>query len=95
MTKLCTVTLLALVFGFVGTGVAETLQMEGTTPAAGQARPTRGMTQDSVEQKFGIPESRQAPVGDPPISRWDYKEFIVFFEYDRVIHAVVRRKPQS
>jgi hypothetical protein len=28
-------------------------------------------------------------VGAPPITRWDYPNFSVFFEGDRVIHAVV------
>lgn len=38
------------------------------------------------------PESRRSPVGDPPIStRWDYGEFVVFFEYDKVIHSVTKR----
>jgi hypothetical protein len=28
-------------------------------------------------------------VGAPPITRWDYAGFSVFFEHDRVIDAVV------
>ncbi len=91
MQKLRTLTLIALVLGLTSIVHADTLQMEGATPEAGDARPTRGMTAERVEQKFGIPESREAPVGDPPISRWDYKDMVVFFEYDRVIHAVVKR----
>ena len=91
MQKLRTLTLIALVLGLTSIARADTLQMEGTSPEAGNAHPTRGMTAERVEQKFGIPESREAPVGDPPISRWEYKDFVVFFEYDRVIHAVVKR----
>jgi len=91
MATLRKLTLLALVFGFVGAANADTLQMEGTTPDQSQAWPTRGMTQASVERRYGIPEARQAAVGDPPISRWEYKDFVVFFEHDRVIHAVARR----
>ena len=95
MAKLLTPILVALVLGFSGIASADTLQMEGTTPDAGKARPTRGMTAERVEQTYGIPESRQAAVGDPPISRWEYKDFVVFFEYDRVIHAVAKRKPRG
>ena len=91
MAKLHTLTLLALVLGFIGTAGAETLQMDGTTPDASSARPTRGMTQANVESTYGNPDAKVAAVGDPPISRWEYKNFIVFFEYDRVIHAVVKR----
>ena len=72
---------------------AQTLDMRGTAgaEASSDARPTRGMTQDSVESKFGSPVEKAAAVGEPPITRWDYPDFIVFFEYDRVIHAVIRR----
>ena len=51
-------------------------------------RPTRGMHMSTVEQRFGAPISKHAAVGQPPITRWDYNGFSVFFEYDRVIHAV-------
>ena len=53
------------------------------------ARPSRGMTMQAVEAKFGAPAARHEAVGEPPISRWDYHGFRVFFEKDRVIHAVV------
>lgn len=57
-----------------------------TFDAAG--KPTRGMTQTAVEANFGAPASTRAPVGDPPITRWEYPNFVVFFEFDKVIHAV-------
>jgi len=91
MTKLRILTVLALLLGAVGLSAADTLQMDGTEPGANSSRPSRGETIASVESKFGAPSAKQAAVGDPPISRWEYKEFVVFFEYDRVIHAVVKR----
>ncbi|RLK50395.1 hypothetical protein DFR31_0291 [Alkalispirillum mobile] len=54
-------------------------------------RPSRGMTRGQVEQRFGEPESRHDPVGDPPITRWEYEDFVVYFEHDHVIRAVTRR----
>lgn len=51
-------------------------------------RPTRGMTMESVEKKFGAPASKHAAVGQPPITRWDYPGFSVFFEHQYVIHSV-------
>ena len=33
----------------------------------------------------------RAAVGEPPITRWEYRNMIVYFEYDRVIHAVMKR----
>ena len=52
-------------------------------------RPHRGMKMQQVESKFGEPTKRHATVGKPPITRWDYPQFSVFFEGYRVIHAVV------
>jgi hypothetical protein len=51
--------------------------------------PGRGMTMKSVEAKFGAPQERHPAVGAPPISRWDYPTFSVFFEHEYVIHSVV------
>ena len=51
-------------------------------------RPARGTTMAKVEARFGAPQTRHATVGQPPITRWDYPGFSVFFEHDRVIHAV-------
>jgi hypothetical protein len=52
-------------------------------------RPSAGMTMKAVETHFGAPATRHEAVGQPPITRWDYAAFTVFFEKDRVIHAVV------
>jgi hypothetical protein len=51
--------------------------------------PTRGMTMDQVANKFGAPASKVPAVGTPPISRWEYPGFIVYFEHEHVIHSVV------
>ena len=91
MTKLRLLTVFAFLFGAVGLSAADTLQMGGTEPGANTSRPTRGETTASVESRYGAPTAKLAAVGEPPISRWEYKEFVVFFEYDRVIHAVVKR----
>ncbi len=90
MNKLRTLTLALLACGLAATANADTLKMEGMS-SSDVPRPTRGMTQASVESRFGAPSSRRAPVGDPPITRWEYPSFVVFFEYDKVIHAVVKR----
>ena len=53
------------------------------------ATPARGMTMDQVATKFGTPVTKVPAVGKPPISRWEYPGFVVFFESDHVIHSVV------
>jgi hypothetical protein len=70
--------------------VADTLLIEGVEQAKASApqRPARGLTMDKVAATWGQPTAKDAAVGDPPISRWEYPEFVVYFEYSRVIHAV-------
>jgi len=62
-------------------------------PASGASHqpslPTRGMTMQAVRAKFGEPAQRQAAVGSPPITRWDYGDFIVVFEHRYVIGAIM------
>ena len=91
MSKLRTLACLALLAGTGSMAQADTLQMEGISPDGNGTRPARGMSQSSVESKFGSPREKVAAVGEPPISRWEYENFIVYFEHDRVIHAVVKR----
>ncbi|MBV6423888.1 MAG: hypothetical protein NAOJABEB_01698 [Steroidobacteraceae bacterium] len=73
-----------------GVAAAETIVVDGQVAvrATNIERPSRGATMASVEQRFGAPNSKHAAVGEPPITRWDYAHFSVFFERDRVIHAV-------
>ena len=91
MNMLRKLTLLALVFGFAGFAGADTLDMDGTDAATGSVGPASGSTQESVEATYGSPNSKTVAVGEPPISSWEYDGFVVFFEYDRVIHAVKKR----
>ena len=56
--------------------------------AAQVQMPARGATMARVQQLFGAPQSVSGPVGEPPITRWDYGSFVVVFEHDRVIHSV-------
>lgn len=90
-SKLVGLCVLALAGGQSGSAVAQNLDMRGTASAAGDGRPAAGMTQSGVEAAYGAPVTKIAPVGEPPIARWEYAEFIVYFEYDRVIHAVRKR----
>ncbi len=58
----------------------------------GVLRPTQGMSMAFVEQQFGQALQKYDAIGDPPISRWIYTDFEVFFEYKLVIHSVVPHK---
>lgn len=58
-------------------------------------RPTLGMTQESVLSQYGEPVQRYAAVGEPPISRWQYPTFTVYFEGNIVMHSVVQHRSAS
>lgn len=85
--------LLAPTLALPTSGYADVLLIEAVKKAAETpiVRPANGMTRRAVEKRFGQPERRHAPVGDPPITRWDYPQFSVYFEYDRVITSVLKR----
>lgn len=51
--------------------------------------PGRGMSMEEVQKRFGEALEKYSAVGDPPISKWTYKNFTVYFESEFVIHAVV------
>ena len=56
---------------------------------ANMERPVKGMTDKDVVAKFGEPLSWSEAVGTPPISKWVYPEYTVYFEANYVIHTVM------
>jgi outer membrane protein assembly factor BamE (lipoprotein component of BamABCDE complex) len=82
---------LSAVTGLSGVGYADTVAVDGgiAVKESDVATPGRGMTMDQVAAKFGAPTNKIPPVGQPPISRWDYPGFVVYFERNHVIHSVV------
>ena len=83
---------LAVSLVLTGPAAADTLLIEGVEAAKSTAteRPTRGLSMGSVEARWGAPVNRSAAVGQPPITRWEYPSFFVYFEYQHVINAVRR-----
>lgn len=56
--------------------------------------PRRGLSMAQVARDYGAPERKlQTRGGDtrlhPPIHRWEYANFIVYFERSHVIHSVL------
>lgn len=91
--SLSTVVLLAA--AAVSTPVrADNLLVNRVQQEQGMDLPTRGMSMDQVEKKYGAPQRKLSPRGGdsakhPTINRWDYANFIVYFEKSHVIHAVL------
>lgn len=89
MKKLVATALLAL----TATAAAQDVLLIESIEAGAQSadmRPARGMSMERVEASFGAPVEQHAPIGEPPITRWDYAGFSVYFEHQYVIHAVAR-----
>ena len=56
--------------------------------------PGRGLSMAQVEQRYGAPVEKLPTAGGdaprhPPINRWRYNGYTVYFERNRVIHSVV------
>jgi len=85
--------LLALILTLLGTGTAsaDVLLLESIQSAPEIATPRAGMSMARVRETFGEPAKENPAIGDPPITRWDYPGYSVFFEYDLVLHSVIKR----
>jgi hypothetical protein len=62
--------------------------------------PHRGLTMAEVERRYGAPVEKLPTAGGdaprhPPINRWRYDGYTVYFERNRVIHSVVDPAPPS
>lgn len=68
---------------------ADVLLVEGVRQVDRMQLPENGKNKQDVESQYGSPESRHEPVGDPPISRWDYADYSVYFEHDLVLFTVL------
>ena len=55
--------------------------------------PERGLTKAQVLARFGEPKSRMSAVGEPPITRWVYNGYTVYFDNDYVVHSVRHPNP--
>ena len=56
--------------------------------------PAPGATQSRVLEEFGQPDKPHPAAGTPKMSRWDYPDFSVYFENERVITSVRHHQPR-
>lgn len=78
--------------GTISVPAPESVPAAAPTSTSVPALPSRGSTMESVKAKFGAPLQEAPAVGTPPITRWDYSGYSVFFENDKVLHSVVMAK---
>lgn len=50
--------------------------------------PPQGMSMAKVQKNYGVPLSKRKAVGRPPITRWNYADYTVTFEYKHVVQSV-------
>lgn len=74
---------------------AQAEELEVPVGAQGDATYTeqvRGLKKDAVTARLGEPVGIQGPVGDPAITRWEYADFYVYFEWDVALHTVKKHR---
>lgn len=92
-------TVLGLGFGITQAARADVVEIPvDEAPSAAIKTPIKGQSMKRVLKQFGAPERKHAPVGgssvhQPPITRWDYPAFSVFFENGHVVDTVVPGAP--
>jgi hypothetical protein len=87
---------LVALLAFAGTAAAETLLVDRVQQEPTMAMPSRGMSMDQVQARFGAPASKLEPRGGqkhqwPTINRWSYPAFTVYFEKSKVVDAVANK----
>ena len=85
--------MLVLALGLSASTVAQAdvLLVDSVQAGSDVPTPRKASNMTQVRQQYGEPASQHAAVGEPPITRWDYAGFSVFFEHDLVLHSVVHR----
>lgn len=68
---------------------ADVLLIDEVRQVEKMSLPNNGLSKSDVESKYGAPSEKRAAVGDPPISRWEYETYSVYFEYDIVLFTVL------
>lgn len=68
------------------------------TPAPVVAMPRKGETMAEVTKAFGQPKTKHKPTGgdsprQPVITRWDYENFSVVFEKNKVVNSINPQQP--
>jgi hypothetical protein len=93
--------LLAAAFMIAAPAHADTFDVRSNAERSHRADvPRRGMTMAEVERYYGAPVEKLPTAGGdaprhPPINRWRYAGYTVYFERNRVIHSVADSAPPS
>ena len=75
---------------------SDTLLIERSQVAQNKDLPKRGSSMAQVQARHGAPQQKYPAVGGgsrqtPPIPRWQYESFSVYFENNHVVNAVLAK----
>lgn len=70
---------------------ADVLLIDRVEAKQGVNVPQKSATMNQVRSGFGDPLNEYPAVGNPPITRWEYAKFIVYFEHEFVISTVLKK----
>jgi len=93
MTRTVLTLMMVITVGLAQIGIAraDVLLIEEVRQSERMNLPVNGVSKDKVRATFGDPVQEHAAVGDPPITRWTYDNWSVYFEYDLVLFTVLHK----
>jgi hypothetical protein len=71
------------------------IKKEPANSPSGLVRPTNGQSMEQVKSQHDEPSKAYPTIGEPPITRWNYEKFAVYFEHNLVIHSVVNKPKKA
>ncbi len=86
MTRIVAVLALGIAIQVAG---ADVLLIDEVRQSQRMNLPVNGQNKTDVEINFGTPTQKHPAVGEPPISRWEYAKYSVYFEYELVLFSVL------
>lgn len=90
--KAITAVLLLTFLGAAHSSFSENIEVPNKTYQSSTPKPPKGINKRQVEARFGSPQSKYGPTGNPAIYYWEYPEYTVYFENNIVIHSVSKSK---
>lgn len=71
---------------------ADVLLIEKVRERMQRDLPENGLSMEQVERRYGSPNQKSPAVGEPPITRWTFDDYSVYFEYQLVIDSVLHHE---
>jgi hypothetical protein len=71
---------------------ADVLLIEKVRERMQRDLPENGLSMEQVERRYGSPNQKSSAVGEPPITRWTFDDYSVYFEYQLVIDSVLHHE---